>query len=400
MHKQLAQALQLADRGSLEEAIAALHQLLADESQLDYVTRAAAFELLGRCELGVLCNVQAMVSFNEAAQCYKQCGLMQVRKLLDDRQLREARSRLTPVLREGLAMGWGDVLSLGLEFLGLLCFHTKELRKAAGLLEEALARGDSRKLSWETLVVKLGLANCYHALGNVEGSAKLLAEITDDPRYQQIPRVTAFVLMKQGYDAYLAGDFALARQFFEHVVVIAAPEQRSPKGLAWLCGMASYNLGLLAIEQQDYLAARRVLQDVIYLTRHQGYYQLLCGSLTALCVVELMLDHPLEALQKAQVCQEYVNQFGDIETRLADYFLGLVYLAVNQLDYAQVLWLYKPVLEDNQETQMQYRWMRRILDHLRDSGGGAPFNLTAEALALVQRWLDEIKALASPDQEA
>jgi tetratricopeptide (TPR) repeat protein len=399
MLTQLTQALELADTGDVETALATLSELFSAQPQLDELARAAAFELQGRCQLGTLRNIQAIVSFTEAAKCYAHCGLqaeaaycrlLSVRKLLDDRLLREARVQLTPVLRDAIAKGWSDVLSLGLEFLGLLCFHNKELRKATGLLEQALERGDSRKLSWEPMVVQLSLANCYRALGEDAAAARLMSEIKGDERFMRIPRIGAYVLMNQGYEAYLSGDTSLARRYFQQVVEIAAAEMRQPKGLGWLSGMATYNLGLVAIEEQDYKQAQNVLQDVVELTRSHGFYQLLCGSLTSLCIVELLLDQPAAAERHAMMCQEYVNQFGDIETRLADYFLALVHLALGQLDNAQLLWLYKPVLEDNAETRVHYNWMRRVLAHLLESGAQAPYGMTQDALALAARWLAEL----------
>ncbi len=400
MPTRLTKARALADQGDVEAALDILGAVLADDSQLDAALRAAAFELQGRCQLGALRNIQAMVSFEEAANSYAHCELqpeaaycrlLSVRKLLDDRLLREARIQLAPTLREAIAKGWNDVLSLGLEFLGLLCFHTKELRKAAGLMEEALARGDSRKLSWEPLVVKLSLANCQRALGEDAAAAQLMSDIISDERYKRIPRIGAYVLMNQGYDAYISGDTRLARSYFEQVVQIAASETRQPKGLDWLNGMASYNLGQVAIEDGDYLQARAALLDVVSFTSTHGFYQLLSGSLTALCVVELLLDEPQAARRHAALCQEYVNQFGDIETRLADYFLALVYLALSQLDQAQLQWLYKPVLEDNAETQLHYGWMRRVLEHLLARGAQAPYHMEPDALALAQRWLIEVQ---------
>jgi tetratricopeptide (TPR) repeat protein len=396
MRTKLTQALDLADQGDVDGALAILKGLLSENAQVDEQTRAAAFELQGRCQLGVLANIQSTASFEEAARCYEHCErqpeaaycrLLRVRKLLDDRLLREARNQLTPTLRDAISNHWSDVLSLGLEFLGLLCFHTKELRKASGLLEEALLQGDTRKLSWERLLVKLSLANCYTALGDNPAAAKLMAEITSDPRHQRIPRVAAYVLMNQGYDAYLTGDTRLARQHFQQVVRIASAELRSPNGLAWLSRMASYNLGLIAIEDGEYEQARQMLLEVVQVTSEHGYYQLLCGSLTSLCVVELLLDDLDAAKRHAAMCQTYVNQFGDIETRLADYFLALVHLALGQLDQAQLLWLYKPVLEDNSETQVHYNWMRRVLEHLLECGAQPPFNLGHDALALARRWL-------------
>ena len=400
MRAQLTQAVELADQGNVDASLAALSSILTHDAQLDEQLHAEALELQGRCQLGALANIQSMISFEEAAERYANCGrpaeaaycrLLGVRKLLDDRLLREARNQLTPTLREAIAKGWGDVLSLGLEFLGLLCFHTKELRKASGLLEEALMRGDTRKLSWERMLVKLSLANCCSALGDNAAAARLMAEITGDPRHKRIPRVAAYVLMNQGYDAYLAGDTRLARELFEKVVQISSAGLRSPNGLGWLSRMANYNLGLIAIEDGDYDHARRMLLDVVQVTSEHGYYQLLCGSLTSLCIVELLLDDLDSAKRHAALCQSYVNQFGDIETRLADYFLALVYLALGQLDYAQLLWLYKPVLEDNSETQLHYSWMRRVLAHLLERGAQPPYCLSSEAQALARRWQAELQ---------
>lgn len=397
---QYATAVQLADEGKLQEAIGCLSKLLADDLSLDNALRAHSLELLGRCEMGLLRNVQATVCFDEAEQCYElsglraeasYCRLMRVRKLLDQRLLREARVLLAPALREALAKGWSDVLSLGLEYLGLLCFHTKELRKAAGLLEESLERGDSRKLSWEPLVLRLSLANCYAALGESENSAGLLDQITGDPRYQQIPRLAAYILMNQGFDAYVRGNIPAARQYFEQVVELSPLELRSPMGFTWLGGMARYNLGLLAIQEEDYLAARDALHEIVQLASNNGYYQLLSGSLTSLCIIDLMLDQPAAALGHALQCEEYVNQFGDIETRLADYFLALVYLANGQLDNAQLLWLYKPVLEDNSETRLHFSWMQRVLEHLLASGPGSVYSLDERATELARRWLKEVQ---------
>jgi len=404
MDEQLNQATKLADKGDLDGALAVLDQILNPARDIPADIAARAYELQGRCELGVLRNVQAMLSFQEAEAHYHQaglpeaeayCRLMQVRKLLDDRLLRDARKQLTESLRDALANNWNDVYRLGLEFLGLLCFHTKELRKAAGLLNEALVGGDRRKLGWEPLMIKLSLSNCHLALGDNVTANLLLNEIISEPRYKLIPRISTYALMNLGYDAYLTGQIDLARRRFKEVIDLVNDTKRQPKALAWLRGMASYNLGQLEVEDGNYDEAVIILDDVAKFTGNHGHTQLLTGCLTTLCVAELLLSRPAKAMRHAMACQKHVNTFGDIETRLGDYFLAMVFLAVGQLENAQLLWLYKPVLEQNAETDMQYGWMLRTLQHLLEHGAEKPFAMDAQALALAERWLKEIEAYDS-----
>jgi tetratricopeptide (TPR) repeat protein len=399
MQHQLTETRALATAGRLAAARERIETLLAATPPPPHALRAAALELLGRCQLGLLHNVEAMMSFGEAEQYYRMaalvedaayCSLLRVRRLLDDRLLREARELLTPGLKEALANNWPDLLSLGLEYLGVLCTHTKEYRKAAGLLEEALQRGDSRKLEWEALMLKLTLANCLRATGDNARALELQAEISADPRHLAVPRIQAYLLMHCGYDAFLAGRGGQARECFAQVVALGEEQHPCPNGLSWLYAMAVYNLGLLELQAGNLGEAQQLLRRADRHAREHGMNQLLTASLTALMIIHLQQGQPGEALRLMEDCQRFVRRFGDIETRLADYYFSLVYLANGDLDAAQVMWLYKLEVEPGPEMNMHFELMRRILDRLLQDGAAAAASLNPPALELARRWRGEI----------
>ena len=396
----LARAREAAETGRLESAVGQLQGLIVGGNRGTGPLLARALELQGRCELGLLRNVQAMMSFREAELTYESCGLetegaycrlMQVRKLLDDKQLRLAQRHLDKAIEDARIFDWQDVHRLGLEFMGLLKLHAREFRRAAELLEEALETPDRRKLGWEPLLVKLSLTNCYFSLENRGRAMELLSHLREDPRFEHIPRLSIYTLMNLGYHSYLMGERGAARGYFDDVLQQVYQRERQPRAFGWLGVMARYNLGQLAIDDGDFKSAVEILQEVVEHTANHGYQQLLAGGLLALSIAELLCDQPSRAMRHALLSQHHVLDLGDIETQLAGYILALVHLAENRLDDARRFWREKPVLENHLETGLHYSWMIKILEHLRDTGAGEPYNLGPEALDLVQAWLVEVE---------
>lgn len=396
MEDLLTQAGRLAETGELEAAIKVLEPMLADEA-LSPARQGVAYELTGRCELGLLESVQAIEAFAAAEGAYKAagneelaeyCRLLQVRKLLDDRHLGEARREVEHASALALEHGWTDVLRLAHELAGNIHLHTKEHRQAVEIIEACLLEPDSRKLGWELLVLKLGMANSYTSLGQHSHSAAILDEVTADPRFRLVPRLELYTLFNQGYNLYLAYDFPAARDCFSQIPLKIRRSGMQRTGLHWLAAMAQYNTGLVDIQLGNYTGASELLMRAWQVGREEGHYQLACACLNSLCVIAVLEDELSQARHYARLCRGMVQQYEDIEAQLTPYFLAIVSLALGDTEQALREWAGKSPLADSPESRIQAGWLRRMLRHIEERGIASPV-----AVQLADSWLKELERL-------
>ncbi len=387
----------LAEAGDLHAAVQELYAVVVELDAVDTLAQAQAYELLGRCQQGLLANVQAQEAFTEAARLYGMsgdsesavyCQLQHVRRLLDERLLPAARQDLATAWKKAKRLGWLDVLALVAEFQGLACMHVKEHAAALRLFDEALVQPDSRKLDWERLVIRLARANCLLALGQLDQGRRELQWIHEYAKAKDIPRLGKFVLMNFAYGSWLTGDYAEARQLFEQVVELCEDDAHVNRATRWLAIMAQYNLGLVDIQLENYPQAHELLLSVWEQAREHGHAQLSCASLNSLCMTSLMLHDTGSALRYAKLCFEMVQQHDDIEAFLAPYYLAVAYLADSQLDRAIAVWDAKPEMELNADSRMQFAWIARMLTKLAEL---TPPELT-RTHGMIQDWL---KCMAS-----
>jgi tetratricopeptide (TPR) repeat protein len=403
MNGELVEITGLAEAGAIAAALERLDGMLADAPPGGLRLQAQALELAGRCQQGLIANVPAQEAFAEAARLYAQagdaesaayCGLLKVRQLLDERLLPEAREHIAAALSLAGRQGWPDLRALACEFQGLASMHVREHASAVRLLREALAEPDRRKLSWEPLIIRMALGSCSIALGEAERGRVELALVEADSRTRLIPRVGAYMLMNQGYGAWLAGDLASANKSFAAVLELAEQQEHASSGMRWLMNMAAYNLGLSDLQLGDHAQAHEKLLNAWRIAREHGHYQLASACLSSLCITSLMLDAPEEGLRYAKLGNELAKRHEDFETHILPYYSAVVYLANGKLEQARRLWLNKPMLEYNVEAQVQYNFVLRLLNHL---DGNPVYKLSQPAQNLAWRWRGEVHGLLAEE---
>ena len=365
--------------GELKHSIQRLQDFLGTDS-LDVTVQAEAFELLGRCQHGMLANVQAQEAFAEAAHMHglagnpeaaTYCHLMRVRQLLDERLLPIAHKQLASSREIAAKNGWNDVRALVAEFEGIACQHAKEHQAAVRLLSQAIAQPDTRKLNWERLGLRMTRASCFLALGDVALGREELNQLAIHPLASRVPRLGLFVLMNRGYSDMLVADLASARDRFQTVTDTCQAGQVQTAAIQWLGVMAQYNLGLVDIQLENYDVAHVSMLSVWQMTREHGYSQLACASLNSLSVTSLMLNSVSEAVKYAQLAHQLAQQYDDIDAHLAPYYLALAYVADGRIRDARSMWEQKPDLESNAETRLQFNWLARLVYKLEQADSSA-----------------------------